>query len=130
MKVPVLIFLLSACFHALTVHAQIPGSLLGEWEGSGTLMGNTAEFSMKWEQVLNSQFYKLTFRNSIPNVSFSMNAHAYYKVTDDGTVSGYWFDSRGISFPLSGSTEENTITINWGTPEIEQGRTEAEPSMS
>ncbi len=124
MKVPVLIFLLNTCLHALTVHAQIPSSFLGEWEGKGTLMGNTAEFSMKWEQVLNDQFYKLTFTNSIPSVSFSMNAHAYYKVTDDEVISGYWFDSRGILFPLSGNVEDSTITIYWGTPEIEQGRTE------
>lgn len=124
MKVPVLIFLLYVCFNALNTHAQTPSSFLGEWEGKGTLMGNTAEFSMKWEQVLNDQFYMLTFRNSMPNSSFSMDAHAYYKIEDSGTISGYWFDSRGISFPLSGNTEDSTITILWGTPEIEQGKTE------
>lgn len=107
-----------------TIQAQTFSSLLGEWEGIGTLKGQPAEFEMYWEQTLNDQFYTLRFRNNIPAFSFSMEAHGYYQVLDDGSISGYWFDSRGISFPISGSIEEKTIIIYWGTPEIEEGRTE------
>tara|TARA_R110000868_G_scaffold259361_1_gene517136 strand:+ start:37488 stop:37967 length:480 start_codon:yes stop_codon:yes gene_type:complete len=124
MKIPSFILLIVLSASSIDSQAQTLNSFLGEWKGSGFLMGNEADFQMKWEQVLNEQFFKLTFRNSISSASFSMDAHSYYKLMDDGTVSGYWFDSRGISFPLSGNFKDQTLIIHWGTPEIEQGRTE------
>ena len=35
----------------------------GNWEGSGTLFGMEARFSMLWEKTLNDKFLKLTFQN-------------------------------------------------------------------
>ncbi len=124
MKKPVLILIIWICLIQSDSKAQILNSFLGSWEGNGTLMNNEANFEMKWEQVLNNEFFKLTFRNSIPSASFSMDAQAYYKETENGTISGYWFDSRGISFPLEGNLSDTTLTIYWGTEEIEEGRTE------
>ncbi len=124
MKKPTLILLLLVCFAQSSSKAQTLTSFLGSWEGKGTLMNSEANFEMKWEQVLNDQFFRLTFRNGIPAASFSMDAQAYYKEIEDGTISGYWFDSRGISFPLEGNLSDSTLIIYWGTEEIEQGRTE------
>ena len=41
----------------------------------------------------------------------------------DGQVSGTWFDSRGVSFPLKGSFTDTELLIEWGSPDIETGRT-------
>lgn len=104
--------------------AQIPDGFLGEWEGSGTLMGNKATFEMKWEQVLDNQFLKLSFKNSFSDGSFSMQANAYYKLKEDGSFSGFWFDSRGASFPLKGTYTTTSITTEWEDNGVEKGRTE------
>ena len=107
----------------ISVKAQVPDSFLGNWEGSGTLYNSGATFSMEWEQVLNKQFYRLNFLNSLNNGAFSMSAHGYYKIDGD-SVTGYWLDSRGVSFPLTGVIEEQMLIIHWGTADFEQGRTE------
>lgn len=105
-------------------YAQIPKTFLGEWKGTGTLMGNKANFEMKWEQVLNDQFLKLTFENGFSDGSFSMQANAYYQLKSDGTFTGYWFDSRGISFPLKGIHSSASITTEWENSGIEKGQSE------
>lgn len=38
-------------------------------------------------------------------------------------MSGSWFDSRGITFPLKGTIKANTLTIFWGNASTEQGKT-------
>jgi len=92
-----------------------------EWEGSGTLMGAEANFEMQWAWVLDQQFLRLEFQNSRGSSTFK--GHGYYRIEGGTTVSGMWFDARGFFFPLSGTLNENVLTINWGTPETEQGRT-------
>lgn len=79
---------------------------------------------MNWESILNDQFVRLSFRNSLDNNSFSMEAYGIYKFNKDSTINGSWFDSRGITFPLNGQIQKNTLIINWGSPDIEEGRTE------
>ncbi|MEQ9309660.1 MAG: hypothetical protein RLN90_09410 [Balneolaceae bacterium] len=106
-----------------SLFAQIPEGFLGEWEGSGSLMGNEATFEMNWNLVLGNQFIKLTFSNAIINSTFKMDAHAYFQLVEDKSIKGYWFDSRGISFPLLGTIEGEALTTEWGSPDIEQGRT-------
>ncbi len=112
-------FLLSSGFSQNRVHK----AFIGEWHGRGSLMGKEATFEMKWEHVLDGQFLRLTFQNNI-NGQFSFKGHAYYRTVSDSTMKGSWFDNRGYIFPLNAKFTENTITSNWGTPEIEQGRTE------
>lgn len=106
-----------------SANAQIPGSFLGKWEGSGTLYNTAATFSMEWEQVLSEQFYRLNFTNALDNGAFSMNAHGYYKMEED-SITGQWFDTRGVSFPITGVIEDQKMIIHWGTADFEQGRTE------
>lgn len=118
-----LALILLTIFFSASATAQIPEKLSGKWEGTGTLYNSDATFSMEWEQVLNGQFYRLDFENALNSGAFSMVAHGYYKIEGD-SVSGYWLDSRGISFPLTGLVEEHSLIINWGTPDFEQGRTE------
>ncbi len=96
------------------------------WEGSGTLMGASATFKMSWTQELSDSFYHLNFENrrNVKNGSeIVFKAKAFYKVTNDSIVSGTWFDSRGISFPLKGKFLENELIIIWGNEQTEQGKT-------
>ena len=121
MKKPALILII--VFLCTSASAQIPDSFFGKWEGSGTLYNTAATFSMEWEQVLNAQFLRLDFSNALDSGAFSMNAHGYYKIDGD-SLTGHWFDSRGVSFPLTGVVKDQTMIIHWGTTDFEQGRTE------
>lgn len=68
--------------------------IAGSWEGEGTLLGQAATFSMKWESTLGGQFLSLEFINRFKDSSGmerAMEARAYYNLR---TNRGYWFDSR------------------------------------
>ena len=97
-----------------------------EWNGKGTLMGSDANFQMNWKWTLNNQFIHLTFKNERKNNNgqyVTFNAHGYYKINNDNTIEGIWFDSRGIYFSLKGTLEADKLTIIWGNPETEEGKT-------
>ncbi len=96
------------------------------WDGEGMLMGAKATFTMKWEHALQSQFIKLEFQNSRKlegKEDIVFMATAFYKIENDTVVIGYWFDSRGVSFPLKGNIKDKEMIINWGNPETEMGKT-------
>ena len=123
-----LIILLAALSfeHASAQEAPMIDRFMGEWEGQGKLFGLDATFSMTWESVLGQQFVRLTFQNSIETDSGTartLKAQAFYKPTGTAEFEGTWFDSRGVVQPLRGSVEAETLTVLWGTPETEQGRT-------
>lgn len=98
----------------------------GAWDGYGKLFGNEATFTMQWEWVLERQFIRLVFQNKIERegrIAHKLDAQAYYKPIGAAQLEGTWFDSRGMVLPLQGSIEHHTLTMIWGTPETEQGRT-------
>ena len=77
-------------------------------------MGNDATFTMDWQRTLNNSFLKLEFQNKQKlgdNRYIVFNATAFYKIVNDTTVVGNWFDSRGVTFPLKGSLKENELII-------------------
>lgn len=121
-----LVFITSFSFLTTLCLAQpsIMKAFIGDWEGNGILYNQDASFTMKWESVLNEQFFRLNFKNRLNSGAFQMHAYGYYKLKADSSITGHWFDSRGVSFSLVGHITENSLTINWGTPETEQGRTE------
>ena len=95
------------------------------WTGSGVLMGKEASFIMDWQRVLNNKFLKLEFQNkrkSADNEFIVFRATAFYKIVNDTTVVGNWFDNRGMTFPLRGFMKENELTILWGNDETEMGK--------
>lgn len=106
--------------------AIIKALLENNWEGSGILMRKEATFSMEWQRVLNNKFMKLEFHNkrkSADNENIVFKATAFYKIVNDTTVIGNWFDNRGVTFPLNGSVNEHEMTILWGNEETEMGKT-------
>lgn len=97
--------------------------LLGKWEGSGTLFGQEASFSMYWSEALGGKFLNLAFTNRFTDrngTERSMEANAWYHL-DSGT--GYWFDSRGKTLPLTFGIAQDTLTVFWGSGEPEKGKT-------
>ncbi|MEX1994165.1 MAG: hypothetical protein WD929_05840 [Steroidobacteraceae bacterium] len=100
--------------------------LAGHWQGTGEVRGMPSNQQMRWEAVLDGRFLRLSFDNrmSAPDgKEWRFQAEAYYRIQADGTIAGTWFDSRGVSFPLTGSVDESAaMTILWGTAETERGR--------
>lgn len=98
----------------------------GSWKGTGILLGSEAEFDMKWNWELNSSFLKLEFQNKRTSDSgeeLILKSHAYYQPQGDSLFEGTWFDSRGVTFPVRGVLKDSTFTVDWGSPETEQGKT-------
>ncbi|NNE09659.1 MAG: hypothetical protein HKN20_13950 [Gemmatimonadetes bacterium] len=122
---PLLIFF-SLTNRASAQESSVMNDLIGEWKGEGKLFGTPASFSMQWERVLGQRFVRLTFENRmrIPDAEDRvMTAQAYYKPKEGGLYDGTWFDSRGVVQPLQGTAAGSELTVIWGTPTTEQGRT-------
>ena len=125
----VLLTVILGPFEPQGVHAQetsVVHHFIGVWEGHGELFGSDAAFSMEWEWVLDERFVRLTFQNSVAGrdgTEGTLEAQAFYRPIGAAEFEGTWFDSRGVSLPLTGSVENATLTSLWGSPETEQGRT-------
>lgn len=112
------------------------GSLFGQnlikdftkslWQGEGMLMGVPATFKMDWKLVLNNQFLELRFssiRKDEKGNEIVFEAIGLYKLSEAKSLTGSWFDSRGVTLPLKGEIHNNQLIINWGSKKTEQGRT-------
>jgi hypothetical protein len=97
----------------------------GTWVGEGKFMGNNARLELKYEWVLQGKFLRLSLQNESKTTAGErqvFEGHAYYEVNSDGGVSGTWFDSRGVSFAVKGSFAGDALTVLWGDPATEQGK--------
>lgn len=97
-------------------------SFTGQWEGTGELFGQEAQYKMSWEEVLEGQYIKLTFSNEIISNGQGIKAEAYYKSSGEHDVIGKWFDNRGYFVEIEGTLSENSLTNHW-VNEHEQGKT-------
>ena len=123
----VLFVLLLAFYQNVAAVGEVASlkQLEGTWIGDGKMMGNAARLEMKWEWVLNGKFLRLSLKNDSKTAAGErqvFEGHAYYEAKSDGGVSGTWFDSRGVSFPVKGSFAADALTVEWGTPATEQGK--------
>ncbi len=99
--------------------------LLGDWRGTGKVMGAASQLHMQWEMALGGKFVRLTFHNEMTTASGKQRfeGHAYYQSKSDGHYSGRWFDSSGDAHPINGIIEGDALIANWGTAETKEGRT-------
>jgi len=89
----------------------------GEWRGAGEVRGMAADMRMRWEPALDGKFHRLVMENRMTGqdgATWHFKSEAFYRVQNDGSIAGQWFDSRGISLPLSGLTDGDSMTIHWG----------------
>lgn len=103
----------------------VVAALEGDWEGSGTLFGSAASFTMSWERSLNDQFLRLTFGNALvtdDGNSPVLAAEAFYRAGADGSLTGYWFDTRGEVVTLRARVTDDRIVTDWQASS-ESGRT-------
>lgn len=95
-------------------------SLVGSWSGEGTLLGRSAAFHMTWAAAGPPGVYFLTFRNAFRAEDGAetpvLTASALYRVAEDTSVEGSWFDSRGIRIELSGEAGPRRLRIEWSAP--------------
>ncbi|MGE0032200.1 MAG: hypothetical protein AB7T20_13875 [Steroidobacteraceae bacterium] len=117
---------LPAAFAQESPAAGFFAQIAGDWQGTGEVRGMASVQQMSWQPVLDGSFLRLTFDNRMTAADgkeWRFQAHGYYRIRDDGTITGLWFDSRGVSFPLSGAVDDGgTMTIRWGTDDTERGR--------
>ena len=122
--IPIL-FILIGFSIPVEIHSQnLSDKFEGSWEGSGTLMGSETDFKMNWDKILDGQFIRLTFtsKRTANEEEILFHASATYRPNDENWQ-GTWFDSRGISFDVTGTVEEYALSVEWGSPDIEQGCT-------
>ncbi len=89
----------------------------GEWRGAGEVRGMAADMRMRWEKALDGRFHRLAMENRMTGqdgATWHFKAEAFYRVMPDGSITGQWFDSRGISLPLAGRSDGDAMTIDWG----------------
>ncbi len=96
----------------------------GAWKGEGKLFGSPATFQLSFSFELNDNFLQLKFRNAYTaqNDSYAMDALAMYKMESDSTLTGKWFDSRGMMLDLTSTLKNNILTSLWSN-DREQGQT-------
>ncbi|MFQ5530827.1 MAG: hypothetical protein ACE5FP_10845 [Gemmatimonadota bacterium] len=94
-------------------------TVAGSWTGEGELFGQEAEFAMDWQFELGRKFATLDY--SIRGQR-SMDAVAYYRMSESASLEGVWFDSRGEILHLEATVTDSTLTTIWRSP-TEKGRT-------
>lgn len=99
--------------------------LRGVWKAEGKAFGMEANFSMKWEWVLQNRFIQLSYKIEMrgkdgqPQI---FEGTAFYKPAANGKYEGTWFDSQRSIHPLAATADSSALTSFWGRPETEQGK--------
>jgi hypothetical protein len=99
--------------------------LLGAWQGSGTILGQASTVELQWARVLDGRFVRLTFTSHIGPAPKTrrFEGHAYYEALANGRFRATWFDSSGMTRPISAHVRDDALVSAWGTPETEEGET-------
>lgn len=127
---PLLLALLLA--HALPAGADEArtrgffAQLAGSWQGTGEVLGMTSAQEARWEPALDAAFFRFVFNSrttAADGRESRFQAEAFYRVAADGTVTGTWLDSSGMTLPLAGGLDEaGALVILSGSPETRRGR--------
>lgn len=99
--------------------------LSGSWKGNGVVSGMESAIEMKWESVLAGKFYRLSFKNDMKskNGTIVFEGTAFYKLKTAAETEGNWFDSFGFIRPIKAKIEVDKLISNWGSQEVEEGKT-------
>ena len=102
--------------------AGVFGRLRGSWEGSGTLFGSPARFSMRWDTT--DGLARLHFSNALEEEGGGatpvLTAFATYRTAEP--AEGIWLDSRGETLMLTWTQDGDALVVSWRSLE-ESGRT-------
>lgn len=122
----VIAFLLVCSIPSLAQSQSNPflSRLEGNWQGEGKAFGMASKQHIKWEWVLNKKFLRLTIKNEMtrPNGPQMFEGQAYYQALAADKFEAHWFDSRGVTFPIKGHLEGDSLVAMWGSPDKEEGK--------
>ncbi len=100
--------------------------LAGVWEGSGTLFGTPARFSMEWD--IADGMARLRYSNALVDergdTTPVLTAFATYRTS--GAADGTWVDTRGQALRLTSAHADGALVVSWRAPD-ESGRTTYRP---
>ena len=122
--------LLALAIQGAVAAEESPGTraltaLVGDWQGEGTTSDMPSKQRLHWESILDGKFVRLTLDNRMTTPDgkeWHFQAQAFYRVQPDGSITGTWFDSRGLTFPLNGRADDSgVLTIDWGSDDTERG---------
>lgn len=103
----------------------ILAKLVGAWQGSGTILGQASALELRWTRELDGRFVRLTHDSRIGPAprTVRFEGHAYYQALPSGGYRGTWFDSSGLTRPITGVTRDDALVASWGAPDTEEGET-------
>jgi hypothetical protein len=95
--------------------AQCLSQLHGDWVGPGRVMGRDIVMRQRWRATLQNSFTELDMAHlTAGDTSRAQFAgRGFYRPASGDSVTGTWFDSRGISFELRGSCQNGALTMRW-----------------
>lgn len=101
-----------------------PKSFLGDWAGPCDAWGVPATCTSKWTRGLHSkhliQNYSIV-READDALIFAGRGVYQFEGT---AVRGAWEGSNGAIHPITGTFDEAALSVIWGTPETEIGRSD------
>ena len=98
--------------------------LIGEWTASRDAWGVDAVCSSNWKRGLHeSQMVQVYSIIRKENGSQLFTGRGVFQI-QAGAVRGAWEGSNGAIHPIIGSIEGSFLSVIWGTPETEIGRSE------
>lgn len=97
--------------------------LYGEWQREGSLMGKPSRVELMAKPILDGWGVVLDYRVLGLGGDAIFAGHAVYRVSSQGRWEGRWLDSGGVFRDLSGSVLPGRMTVTWGSPATEIGRT-------
>lgn len=97
----------------------------GTWRGPGTVLGRPVVMEQQWGIALGGAFHELRMRHLATDTSTAaqFEGRGFYRTLRDrpDSVSGAWFDARGIQLTIAGACTESTFASSWTG--AERGRT-------
>lgn len=106
--------------------AKLLGWLHGEWQGTGTLFGQSAEVSLDIAPSIDGKGTTLRYRADgaarPARAAIRYEAQAIYALDGKGRLRGRWLDSAGNDHPVLGREDGTRLTTLWGEVSTEIGR--------
>lgn len=122
----IMIIAWSLLFAAGSAHAGIWETLAGRWTGSGEVRGMPAAIELEFRPALDGRGHHLRFLNrmTMPDgKAWAFRAEAFYLCDQTGVCRGHWYDSRGMTLPLTARSRDGSLVVEWGDEASERGRT-------
>lgn len=100
-----------------------PDLLAGSWHSDCTAFGKTAKCRYDWRPGLHDHLLTVTYRVEEASTARPLfSGDGVYRI-EGSALTGYWSDSNGALHPLEGTWDGRTLTVLWGTPQTQRGRT-------